>query len=73
MHKREERHHLDTPDGERDDVNMLDVLEWIVDGVMAGKARSGEYYFRPISDELLQKALTNTIKLLLDNVQVVDE
>ena len=54
MHQQKERHHLDSFDGVREDVNLVDVLEWIVDGVMAGKARSGQYYSREIPSEVLQ-------------------
>ena len=40
---------------------------------MAGMARSGEYRYEPLSDELLQKAYRNTAKLLLDNVEIENE
>lgn len=56
----------------QDDVDLLDVLEMIVDNVMAGLTRSGEYIDEPVSDELLQKAFDNTVKLLLENVSVED-
>jgi hypothetical protein len=70
MHQREERHHFNSPEFVRDDVNLLDVLEQIVDGVMAGLARSGEYRCEPVSSELLQKAYANTAKILIANVEV---
>lgn len=70
MHQKEERHHFNTPSFIRDDVNLIDVLEQIVDGVMAGMARSGKYRCEPLTNELLQKAYSNTAKLLLDLVQV---
>lgn len=70
MHQKEERHHFNTPEFIQDDINLIDVIEQIVDGVMAGMARSGEYRFEPLSSELLQKAYNNTAKLLLDNVEV---
>lgn len=70
MHQKEERHHFNDPALVQDDVSLLDVIEQIVDGVMAGMARSGEYRSEPISDELLQKAYRNTVKLLLDRVEV---
>lgn len=71
MHQQKERHHLDSPEGVREDVNLIDVLEWIVDGVMAGKARSGQYYYRKIPSALLQVAVKNTVELLLSQVVVV--
>ena len=72
MHKKVERHHLSINGNIPDDVNLIDVLEFIVDGVMAGMARSGKYRQEDIPDDLLQKAFNNTIKLLLDNVEVVE-
>lgn len=73
MHKRVERHHLATQSGIRDDVNLLDVLEYIVDGVMAGLGRSSEYRKERIPKDLLGKAFDNTIKLMLDNVRVLND
>lgn len=73
MHQKEERHHFNTPELIQDDVNLIDVLEQIVDGVMAGLARSGTYRCEPVPSELLQKAYENTAKLLLENVVVSDE
>ena len=70
MHKRVERHHLSDSRYIQDDINLLDVIEQIVDGVMAGMARSGEFEMESLSDELLQKAYRNTVKLLLDRVEV---
>ena len=71
-HQREERHHFNTPEYVKDDINLIDVIEQVVDGVMAGMARSGSYRFEPLSNELLQKAYSNTAKLLLDNLVIVD-
>jgi hypothetical protein len=70
MHQKEERHHFNSPEFVREDVNLIDVLEQIVDGVMAGLARSGQYRCEPVSAELLQKAYANTAKLLIANVEV---
>jgi hypothetical protein len=72
MHQREERHHFNNPEAIQDDVNLLDIIEQIVDGVMAGMARSGEYRMEPLSNELLQRAYENTAKLLLDKIEVVE-
>lgn len=72
MHQETERHHLKDPKYVQKDVNLLDVLEMIVDGAMAGLARSGEYRKEDILDldQLLVRAYNNTINLLLDNIEV---
>lgn len=70
MHQREERHHFNNHKYVRDDVNLLDVLEQLVDGVMAGMARSGQYRMENPGAELLLKAYENTAKLLLEHVEV---
>jgi hypothetical protein len=69
-HYRSNRHHFETPAGVPDDVNLLDVLEHIVDGVMAGLARSGKYRPSDISPDLLKRAFDNTVQLLLENVEM---
>lgn len=69
-HRKIHRHHIDKEDGVPEDVNLLDVLEHIADCVMAGMARSGNVYELKLSDELLQRAFQNTVKLLKDQVQV---
>jgi hypothetical protein len=70
-HRKINRHHLFQSDGIPKDVNLIDVLETIVDCVMAGKARTGYVYPLNISNELLQKAFTNTVELMINNVEVV--
>jgi hypothetical protein len=69
-HTKEERHHLSMPDGVRDDVDLIDVLEFIADGVMAGLARSGEYRKELVPDGLLGKAFDNTVQKLLSQVVI---
>lgn len=69
-HRKIHRHHLGQADGVPEDVNLLDVLEYIADCVMAGMARSGEVYALEMTDELLQKAFVNTVCLLKDQVKV---
>lgn len=71
MHQKEERHHLKNEAFIQEDVNLIDILEQITDGVMAGLARSGEYRQEPLSPELLKRAYDNTVKLLLANVKVI--
>lgn len=69
-HRTIHRHHLDKEDGVPKDVNLVDVLEYISDCVMAGMARSGSVYELKLSDELLQKAFQNTVTLLKGQVIV---
>lgn len=71
-HQDIERHHLSDKTYVQDDVDLIDVIEMIVDCVMAGMARRGEYRHDNISPELLVKAYNNTVKLLLENVEVVE-
>lgn len=71
-HVQNERHHSTAYEFE--DYNLLDVIEEVVDKVCAGKGRSGKVnleYFN-FSDELLQRALKNTITLV-DEVTGGDE
>ena len=67
---RMERHHLD--DRVPDDVNLLDVIEMVVDCVVAGMARTGEVYPIELSNDILQKALKNTKELLIKHTKVQD-
>ena len=70
-HRKIHRHHLGQADGIPDDVNLLDMLEYISDCVMAGMARSGEVYALEASNELLRRAFDNTVSLLKTQVKVV--
>jgi len=49
-HRKIHRHHLNAEDGIPEDVNLLDVLEYIADCVRAGMARSGRVYELTMSD-----------------------
>jgi hypothetical protein len=69
-HRKTTRHHLNAPDGVPPDVNLIDVIEHVVDCVMAGMARSGSVYELNLPDEVLQKALKNTVELLKKQVRV---
>lgn len=71
-HRKVNRHHLTQEDGIPADVNLIDVLEFIADCVMAGMARSGSVYPLHLPDELLQRAFQNTVQLLKDNVEVIE-
>ena len=68
IHLKKERHHLE--DGGPADVTLLDVLEHIVDGVMAGKARKGEYRPDVLGAGILERAYANTQKMISDAVRV---
>lgn len=70
MHIKAERHHLlaNCPD----DVNLIDVLEMIVDCTCAGLARSGEVRPMEINDDILRKAINNTVELIKSMVEVVE-
>lgn len=70
-HRKLNRHHLMAPDGVPEDVNLVDVLDFISDCVMAGKARTGEVYPLEIPPEVLMRAFKNTVELLTANVQVI--
>lgn len=68
MHCKTERHHLNKHCPE--DVNLVDVLEMICDCVCAGMARSGNVYPIEIPSEILQKAVANTEKMLIESVEM---
>lgn len=63
-HRSLNRHHLNQADGVPSDVNLIDVLDFIADCVMAGMARSGSVYPLELPPELLATAFQNTVALL---------
>jgi hypothetical protein len=69
-HRKLNRHHLNEADGVPDDVNLIDVLDFIADCVMAGMARSGSVYPLNLSPELLERAFQNTVILLKAQIVV---
>lgn len=71
-HRQLNRHHLTMEDGIPADVNLIDVLDFIADCVMAGMARSGSVYPLNLPPELLERAFQNTVELLKSQV-VVEE
>ena len=71
-HRKITRHHLTSDDGVPEDVNLIDVLEMIVDGAMAGMARSGSVYPPTISTNVLLRAVKNTFELLVSQIVVED-
>jgi hypothetical protein len=70
-HRRVNRHHLTEADGIPADVNLIDVLDFITDCVMAGLARSGSVRPLAIEPAVLQRAFDNTAALLCSSVEVV--
>ena len=70
IHIIKERHHL--KDNCPADVNLIDVLEMLCDCVMAGLARTGKYRDEEPDAEMLVRAYKNTVKLLVENTEVVD-
>lgn len=71
-HRKITRHHLFESDGQPNDVDLIDVLELIVDCVMAGMGRTGSVYPLNIDPKLLLKAFNNTVELLKSQVIVED-
>lgn len=69
-HRQLNRHHLNMDDGVPEDVNLIDVLDFIADCVMAGMARSGNVYPLTLSPELLERAFQNTVTLLKAQIVV---
>lgn len=72
-HRKIHRHHLNMADGVPADVNLIDIMEYISDCVMAGMARSGSVYELKIDDALLQRAFKNTVDLLKKQVEVIPD
>ncbi len=69
-HRKITRHHLSHMDGVPEDVNLLDVLEYISDCVMAGMARTGEVYQLVLPSSVILLAFNNTVELLKKEVEV---
>ena len=70
-HRQKNRHHLLAADGVPVDVNLIDVLDFIADMVMARAARGADFPIE-LPSELLQTAFKNTVDLLQRQV-VVEE
>lgn len=69
-HKRISRHHLSQPEGIPDNVDLVDVFEYIVDCVMASKGRGSTFYPIEIDPDVLMTAFKNTAQYLQENVAV---
>ena len=70
MHVKSERHHL--LNRVPDDVNLIDVLEMLCDSCSAGMARTGKVFDVEVPEDILTKAVKNTVDLLLKNMKVED-
>lgn len=70
-HRKLNRHHLLQDDGVPADVNLVDVLDFITDCVMAGMGRSGSVYALTIKPEVLMAAFQNSVEMLKSRVAVV--
>lgn len=71
-HRQLNRHHLTQEDGIPPDVNLIDVLDFIADCVMAGMGRSGSVYPLHLPAELLERAFQNTVALLKAEIVVYE-
>jgi hypothetical protein len=69
-HRKINRHHLEEADGVPADVNLVDVLEYVADCVMAGMARSGSVWPLEIDPGMLVVAFKNTVELLASQVEL---
>ena len=69
-HRKINRHHLLQKDGIPADVNLVDVLDMIVDCVMAGMGRTGSVYPLNIDPAVLVTAFNNTVSLLKSQIKV---
>ena len=70
IHINAERHHLLSKCPK--DVNLIDILEMIVDCTCAGLARSGEVRPMEINNDILHKAIDNTVELIKSMIEVVE-
>lgn len=72
IHTKEERHHLNFE--QPDDVDLIDVLEFVCDCICTGKARDGHIQkkFLELPGNLLKKAYWNTIDKLSKEIDVDD-
>lgn len=71
-HRKVNRHHLLQADGVPANVNLIDVLDMIVDCVMAGMGRTGTVYPLNIDYNVLMTAFQNTVTMLQDKIIVSD-
>jgi len=72
-HRKINRHHLNMEDGIPADVNLIDVLDYIADCVMAGMGRTGTVTPLDVNPVMLMRAFSNTIELLKEQVVVEEQ
>lgn len=72
-HRKLNRHHLQQADGVPADVNLIDVLDFVADCVMAGMARAGTVRPVELDPEVLMRAFRNTAALLGRHVVVAPD
>ena len=56
-----------------DDVTLIDIIEFVIDVVMAAMARKGRVSDELISDEILQKAYKNTFEMLKREITIKND
>lgn len=72
MHVQTERHHLN--EHEPHDVNLFDVLERIADITAAAMARNGKFKWPAYIDrDMLARAYENTIRMVLNRIEVKEK
>jgi hypothetical protein len=72
IHTVEERHHINA--NVPTDVDFIDIIEMIVDCIIAGKTRSDDVnkYFLILKDDILDKAYWNTVDKIDESIIVSD-
>lgn len=71
-HRKVNRHHLLAEDGVPSDVNLIDVLDFIADMVVARKGR-GAHFPIALTGDILFKAFQNTVDMLDAEVVVEND
>ena len=67
-HIKQEKHHPFAYCHE--DITLLDIIETVVDWVCAGKTRSGEVRPLEFDENMMKKAVENTVKMIDDMTEV---
>lgn len=72
-HRTNTRHHLNSSDGVPPDVNLMDILEQLADGISAGLGRTGSYTPAQMDPDVLMRAFKNTEDFLVDLCEITQE